>query len=91
MSIVDRAEGKKYRTSQWSRIAERPPTTDLSGGKTSADSLTRLMASLVVEYAVDFQFDPFPPAALGSMVGSEGPDCPSCPVPVTDWIGSRAV
>ena len=55
-------------TSQWSRIAERPPRTDLSGGKTSEDSFTRLMANLVVEYAVDFQPDSFSCAALGSVV-----------------------
>ena len=88
MSIVDRAEGKKYRTSQWSKIAERPPTTDLSGGKTSADSLTRLMASLVVEYAVDFQFDPFPSVVLGLTVCFEDSDCLSCPVLVTDCTRS---
>jgi len=38
-------------------MAERPPATDLRGGNTSEDSLTRLMASLVVVYAVDFQSD----------------------------------
>ena len=72
VSIVSRVERGIYHTSQWSRIAERPPTTDSSGGKTSADSLTRLMASLVAEYVVDFQFDPFSSVAPDSMVGSEG-------------------
>ena len=38
-------------------MAERPPTTDLRGGNASEDSFTRLMASLVVAYAVDFQSD----------------------------------
>jgi hypothetical protein len=56
------------RTSQCSRMAERPPTTDLSGGKASEDSFTRLMANLVVEYAVDFQFDSFSCVAFGSVV-----------------------
>ena len=40
-------------------MAERLPATDLRGGNTSEDSLTRLMASLVVAYAVDFQSDLF--------------------------------
>ena len=55
-------------TSQWSRIAERPPTTDLSGGNASEDSFTRLMANLVVEYAVAFQSDLFLGAGLVSTV-----------------------
>ena len=38
-------------------MAERPPATDLRGGNTSEDSFTRLMANLVVVYAVDFQSD----------------------------------
>ena len=54
-------------TSQWSKIAERPAATDLRGGKTSEDSFTILMASFVVEYAVDFQPDPLSPAAPGSL------------------------
>ena len=36
---------------------ERPPATDLRGGKTSEDSFTRLMANLVVAYAVELQLD----------------------------------
>ena len=64
--------------------------TDLSGEKASADSLTRLMANLVVEYAVDFQFDPVSPVALGLTVFSEGFDCSSRPVPTTDCVRSRA-
>jgi hypothetical protein len=55
-------------TSQCSRMVERPPATDLSGGKTSEDPFTRLMANLVVEYAVDFQFDSFSWAALDLVV-----------------------
>ena len=53
-------------TSQCFRMAERPPATDLRGGKASEDSFTIWMASLVVEYALDFQFDFFSYAALGS-------------------------
>ena len=60
--------------------------TDLSGGKTSADSLTRLIANLVAEYAVDFQFDPFSSVALGLMVFPGGSNCLSCPVPTTDCV-----
>jgi len=55
-------------TSQWFRIAERPPAMDLRGGKASADSFTILMANLVAEYAVDFWRDFFSYAALGSTV-----------------------
>jgi hypothetical protein len=55
-------------TSQCCRMAERPPTTDLRGGKASEDSFTRLMANFVVEYAVDFQFDSSSCTALGSVV-----------------------
>jgi hypothetical protein len=54
-------------------MAERPPTTDLRGGKTSDDSFTILMANLVVEYAVDFQVDVFSCAAAGSTVLFEDP------------------
>ena len=38
-------------------MAKRPPATDLRGGNTSEDSLTRFMANLVVAYVVDFQSD----------------------------------
>ena len=44
-------------TSQCCKMAERPPATDLRGGKASEDSFTILIANLVVEYAVDFQLD----------------------------------
>jgi hypothetical protein len=74
-------------TSQCSKIAERPPTTDLSGGNTPEDSFTRLMANLVVEYAVDFQFDPLLCATLGSVVLScEDLGLLFCPLPGTDWV-----
>ena len=51
-------------------MAERPPTTDLRGGKASADSFARWMANLVVAYAVDFQSDSFSDGTLGSAVWS---------------------
>ena len=57
-----------YHTSQWLRIAERPPTADLRGGKASEDSFTILIANLVAAYAVDFQLGLFSDAAFGSRV-----------------------
>ena len=55
-------------TSQWFRIAERPPAMDLRGGKASEDSFTRLTANLVAEYTVDPRLVVFSYAALGSTV-----------------------
>ena len=52
-------------------MAERPPTTDLSGGNASEDSFTRSIANLVAAYAVDFQSDSLSGAALGSMARPE--------------------
>jgi hypothetical protein len=72
-------------TSQCCRMAERPPATDLSGGKASEDSFTRLMANLVVEYAVDFQSDLLSCAAVGSTGLFEGPKRLSLG---TDRVGS---
>ena len=46
-------------TSQCFRIAERPPTTALRGGKASEDSFTKLRANLVVAYVVEPQLDLF--------------------------------
>ena len=63
--------GEMNHTSQWFRMAERPPITDLRGGNTSEDSFTRLIANLVVAYAVDFQSDSLSGAALGLMVWPE--------------------
>ena len=71
-------------------MAERPPATDLSGGKASADSLVRLMANLAALYAVDFQSDPFLSVAFGLTACSEGFDFSSCLVPVAEWVGSWA-
>jgi hypothetical protein len=65
-------------------MAERPPATDLRGGKTSEDSFTRLMANLVVAYAVDFQSDLFSDATLGSAVGSEDFLRSLCPILKTE-------
>jgi len=56
------------RTSQFLRIAERLPATDLRGGKASEESFTILMANLVAENAVNFQLVFFSYAALGLMV-----------------------
>jgi len=43
-------------TSQLSKIKHRPAVTDLSGGKTSAESFTPRRSNLAVSDAVDFQF-----------------------------------
>ena len=52
-------------TSQCFKIAERPPTTDLRGGKASEDSFTKLMANLVAAYVVvESQPDVFSDAVL---------------------------
>lgn len=59
MSRVSGMTSEINRTSQWFKMAERPPKTDLSGGKTSADSFARLIPSLIVEYTVDPKFDLF--------------------------------
>ena len=54
-------------TSQFSRIKQRPPATDLSGPKASEESLTPQRSNLAVAIAVDFQLDFFSlAAALGS-------------------------
>ena len=56
-------------TSEFSRIAQRPPTTDLSGGKASEDSFTARRNNLAVADVVDLQFDAFlSGVALGSTV-----------------------
>jgi len=59
------------RTSQCLRIAERPPATDLRGGKASEDSFIIWMANLVVEYAVNFRLDLFLDVGPESAVSSE--------------------
>ena len=55
-------------TSQFSRMKQRPPVTDLSGPKASADSLTPRRSSLAVADTVDFHPDFFSPAVLGLLL-----------------------
>lgn len=71
-------------------MAERPPATDLRGGKTSEDSLTILMANLVAAYVVDLRSDLFS-SILGSTVRFEGFEFWPCPVLKTDRIRSEIV
>ena len=82
---------KKIKHMLQSRMAERFSTTDLSGGKASADSSARLMTDLVAGYVVDFWFDPFSSVALDLTMSSEGSDCLSRLVPATDRVESQAV
>jgi len=57
------------RTSQFSRMKQSPPATDLSGPKASAESLTPRRSNPAVADTVDFQVDLFPSAgALGSIL-----------------------
>ena len=58
-------------TSQFSRIKQRPPATDLSGGKASAESLTPRRSNLAEAATVDVQFDPLPSAAAPAPVLSD--------------------
>jgi len=74
-------------TSQWLRMAERPPAINLRGGGASDDSLIILMANFVVAYVVDFQFDLFSSVASGLTAGLDGAERSVCPVPVTDGMG----
>jgi len=78
-------------TSQWFRMTERPPATDLRGGKTSEDSFTILMASLVVACAVDFQSDLFSGTALDSTVRPGDSGRPLRSLPGTDRTRSETV
>jgi hypothetical protein len=57
VSIVHRVYKEAGHTSQFSRIKQRPPATDLRGPKASAVSLTPRRSNLAVADAVDFQFD----------------------------------
>jgi len=66
------AGGGRAHTSQFSRIKQRPPATDLSGPKASAESLTPRRSNLAVADAVDFQLDLFPSAAAPGSVFSSG-------------------
>ena len=80
--------GEVDHTSQWLRIAERPPARDLRGGKTSEDSFTRLTANLVAAYVVDFQSGLFSSIVIGLTVGSGGSECSVCSSAVTDCVAS---
>ena len=72
---------KEGLTSQFSRMKQRPPATDLSGPKASAESLTPRRNSPAVADAVDFQFDLFLSPVLGSFLLGGGPS----------WTGSVIV
>ena len=54
------------------KMAESPPLTDLSGGKTFKDSFTRLIIYLVMGYVVDFQSDLLLSTTLGLIEQPEG-------------------
>ena len=88
-SVLWVALGKGDRTSQFSKMKQRPLATDLSGPKASAESLTPRRSSLAEADAVDFQSDLFlfsPAAALGSTLLPSALDpLPSCsrPLPIT--------
>ena len=58
--------GNRGHTSQFSRIKQRPPATDLSGPKKSVESLTPRRSNWTETDAVDFHFDlcSFPAALL---------------------------
>ena len=59
-------------TSQFSRMKQSPPATDLRGGKASAESLTPRRVSLAVADALDFQSNFFSSAAALGSVFSPG-------------------
>ena len=59
-------------TSKFCRIKQRPPVTDFSGPKASAESLAKRRSNLVVEDAVDFQSDLSLPTAAFSPTLSSG-------------------
>ena len=65
--------------------------TDLSGGKVSARSFTGSIATLVTECPVEFGLNTSSFVALGLTAFSESFDCSSCPIPMTDCMGSWAV
>ena len=77
-------------TSQWFRMVESPPATDLRGGKASEDSFTIWIASLVVAYTVDFRPDLFS-SIFGSTMRFEGSKFWPRPVLKTDRIRSEMV
>ena len=62
--------GNRGYTSQFSRIKQRPPATDLSGPKASAESLTPQRSNLAETDTVDFKFDLYSSAA-GLLVSAD--------------------
>jgi len=80
--------GELNHTSQWLRMAERPPARDLRGGKASEDSFIIWAANFVVVYAVDAQFDLFSAIAPGRTAGSGCSGCSICPGSTADCVGS---
>ena len=60
----------RCRTSQLSRMKQRPPATDLSGPKASAESLTARSTSLAEDDAVDFQSGLFSSVAAPALTFS---------------------
>ena len=72
-------------------MAERPPAAALRGGSPPEVSFTKLMANLVVAYAVDFQSDFFSGAASVSVVRSEGFGGVLSSLPGTGGIRSELV
>ena len=77
-------------TSQWSRMAERIPMTDLSGGKASARSFAGSIVNLVAECPVEVRLNASSSVALGLTVFSESFACSSRPIPTTDRVKSWA-
>ena len=71
-------------------MVERLSIIDLSGGKASTGSFAGLVVNSVAGYAVDFRLDDFSFVELEPKVFSEGFDCSSCPVPMTDCVRSWA-
>ena len=69
---------KEGLTSQFSKMKQSPPATDLSGPKASEESLTPRRNSLAVADAVDFQSDLFLSSVPCSLLFEEG----------SSWTGS---
>ena len=86
--------GNRGHTSQFSRIKQRPPATDLSGPKASEVSLTPRRSNFAEAAAVDFQLDLCSSAAaLLALSPVRSP--PSCALPVSEfeagfWLTSLA-
>ena len=81
ISIVGR-DGDGGHTSQFSRINQRPPATDLSGPKASVVSLTPRSSNLAVATAVDLQL------GFSSLGAGSGLEVPSGPTTSDAWSGT---